>query len=76
MAMMQANLGAFLGLLAGTSGILYGLTAKEFVSGGWYGFSSREPENVIPKWYHRALVVSVWAIVLLASVRSIWLTVR
>jgi hypothetical protein len=56
---------AIVGLLAGTSGVIYGSLSKEFVFHGRFG--SREPERVSPTWPQRSVVVLVSALVALTS---------
>ena len=51
--------GGSLGLFAGACGILYGLFVKHFRTYGFYGFTSKEPEMIEPRWYHRVIVVVV-----------------
>lgn len=60
-----------LGIVFGLSGVVYGLKAKEFVSSGFYGAPSKEPERVSPEWYHRLLVVSISTGVLILSLRTL-----
>ena len=61
--------GAVIGLLAGIGGVFYGLWSEQFTARGFYGFTSKEAEQVVPRWYHRALVVSVSAIVAIGSLK-------
>jgi hypothetical protein len=55
----RSTTSSWLGLIAGTWGIIYGIKAKTFTA---YGrFTSREPESFAPTWGHRLLVVSISA---------------
>ena len=59
------SVSAWLGLVAGVWGIFYGLKAKHFTA---YGrLSSREPEDFVPTWRHRLLVVSIASVAFLTS---------
>jgi hypothetical protein len=57
------SLSAWLGLIAGVWGILYGLKAKHFTAYGH--LSSREPERFAPTWRYRLFVISIASIALL-----------
>jgi hypothetical protein len=61
----RSTTSAWLGLIFGASGIVYGLTAKRFTAYGH--LSGREPERFRPTWRHRLLVVSISAIAALSS---------
>jgi hypothetical protein len=53
----RSTISSWLGLVAGTWGIIYGIKAKTFTA---YGrFTSRESESFSPHWGHRLLVVTI-----------------
>ena len=56
---------AVVGLLAGISGVLYGVLSKKFLFHGRFG--SRAPEKAPPTFLERSIVVLVSATVALAS---------
>jgi len=58
-------LAAWLGLVAGSWGIFYGLKARHFTAYGH--LSSLEPERFVPTWRYRLFVISIASIALLTS---------
>jgi hypothetical protein len=67
----RSTTSSWLGLIAGTWGIIYGIKAKSFTA---YGrFTSREPQSFAPNWGHRLLVVTISAA---AAVTSLVFLIR
>jgi hypothetical protein len=67
----RSTISSWLGLIAGTWGIIYGIKAKSFTA---YGrFTSREPYSFAPNWGHRLLVVAISAT---AAVTSLVFIIR
>lgn len=64
---MLNQLGSIIGVVAGALGILYGLKARYFKT-GFFGFTSKPSERIVPRWQDRVLVVSISAVVLIASI--------
>jgi hypothetical protein len=58
---------AFLGIVAGLLGILYGSKARLFTT-GFVGSPGKPREKIAPRWQDRAIVIAVSAVVLIASV--------
>ncbi len=62
---------AILGLVVGVCGVLYGLKAREFIAYGFRRSASKEPEKVVPTWYHRLWVVLISTVAIVASLRTL-----
>jgi len=58
---------ALLGIVVGAVGILYGLKARHFSSFG-FGVTTKRAEKIEPRWQDRALVITISAVVLIASI--------
>ena len=65
-AVPSINPAAILGVVVSVLGILYGLKAKHF-STGFFAFTAKPPERIKPRRQDRVIVVSVSAVVLVAS---------
>jgi hypothetical protein len=67
----QTTLSAWLGMVSGISGIVYGAKAKQFRAFGRR--SSREPEDFTPERRHRLYVIAISTLAVLASAKFlIW----
>jgi hypothetical protein len=67
----QTTASAWLGIVAGISGIFYGATAKQFRAFG--RFSGREPEDFTPERRHRLYVIAISTVAVLVSAKFlIW----
>lgn len=67
----QTTASAWLGIVAGVSGIFYGAAAKQFRTFG--RFSGREPEDFTPERRHRLFVIAISTVAVLASAKFlIW----
>jgi len=61
---------AIVGVVVGALGILYGWKARYFKT-GFLGLTTKPSEKFVPRWQDRVLVVSIAAVVFIASLVSL-----
>ena len=68
--MMPYQPAAIIGVVAGAIGILYGWKARYFKT-GVLGLATKPSEKFVPRWQDRVLVISICAVVFIASLVSL-----